>query len=97
MPQVAQQDYLVVDIAQYGLADYGLDEMEMNAQLWGRLDDLFQQGVINDIVLKNNSVSGGWESKVVAINTETGDDGKLHLSELVIYADALRKFRPPVE
>ena len=95
--QVAQQDYLVVDIAQYGLADYALDEFEMNTQLWGRLDDLYQQGVIYDIILKNDSPSGGWESKVISINTDPGDDEKLHLTELIIYADALRRLVPPIE
>lgn len=67
MPQIAQQDYLYINLSDYGLEDYALDEFSMNADLWAVLEKCFQNGTLNDVVLVDFSNA---KSKILAYNTD---------------------------
>lgn len=71
MPQIAQQDNIYLHLSDFGLGDYGLDEVQANDALYNELNKKFNAGVLLDtVIVDSNNAS----ARIIAYSTTREDD-----------------------
>lgn len=77
MPQIAQQDYLFIDIGEYGLDEITSDDVV--SIIKPILNEKFKAGTLYDCVIRNDA---GEFTKVVS--AKLGEDGQLFSVSFII-------------